>query len=34
MDNSAKEFYLLARLDIKIREMLNYRVLYIEYLIN
>lgn len=33
MDNSAKEFYLLARLDI-IREMLNYRVLYIEYLIN
>lgn len=31
MDNSAKESHLLA---IKIREMLNYRILYIEYLIN
>lgn len=34
MDVSAKKFYLLGRLDIKIREMMNYGILDAEYLIN
>lgn len=34
MDFSAKKFYLLARLDIKIREMMNYGILDVEYLIS
>lgn len=34
MDVSAKKFYLLGRLDIKIREMMNYGILDVEYLIN
>lgn len=34
MDDAAKKFYLLGRLDIKIREMMNYGILDAEYLIN
>lgn len=34
VDISAREFYLLARLDIKIREMMNYGILDVEYLIH
>lgn len=34
MDVSAKKFYLLGRLDIQIREMMNYGILDAEYLIN